>query len=158
MSEIYPDIINDIFFAKEKCAVCGQEFNSIMFEHPKLDQAHIDYSDKIKLERQERESNRKPWYELQDPINRFISKQCPDLEHAKRFVYHWYTGTHKESIEPQLINIGEVDYGGTMRAMAFTVSRVLEGYDDDVINTGITFGYMNTVYGPTLYNAMCRLE
>lgn len=154
MSQAFDELIN-VFFAKEKCAVCNKEFDSIMLQHPRpLDSAHLEYAENRKKEKTEIEKARKPWNELIDPLNRWISKECPNLETAKKFVYLWFEGEHEYSKEPQAICFPEnIWLSGTMRAIAYLVSRVLEGYDDntDVI---LTNDYMTTEYGSELYSAM----
>ena len=146
----------DIFFAKEKCEVCNEEFDSIMLQHPRpLDVAHLEYAKNRRKEKAEIEKARKSWDELVDPLNRWLSKECPTLEAAREFVYKWFIGTHEFSKEKQAICFPEdVWLSGTMRATAYLVSRVLEGYDDntDVILTG---NYLTTEYGSDLYHAMC---
>ena len=153
MSASFSQLI-DVFFAKEKCFVCGEEFNSLWLEHPPLDDKHREAIEVRRKEKKQIEATRKSWNELVDPLNRWISKECPNLEAAKKFVHLWFEGEHEYSKEPQAICFPEdVWLSGTMRATAYLVSRVLEGYDDntDVI---LTNNYLTTEYGSDLYQAM----
>lgn len=149
------DAILDIFFSKETCAVCKQEFNSLLLEHPKFDEKHKEYTKRRKEAQAILEQDRKSWDQLTDPLERFISKECQNLFAAKTFVSKWFKGIHENSIEPQVLNIpnyGELSC--TMRAMAFNVSIVLEGREERLSELFMTTNYMYTVYGSELYNAM----
>lgn len=154
--EILPDIIHEIFFAKEKCAVCGNKYNSLILEHPKFDDAHKEFVEKRKLEQQELEKNRKSWDQLTDPLERFLSKECPNLEAAKIFVSKWARGIHELSIDKQELDIPEIGkFSATFRAMAYDVSIVLEGREERLSEMFMSCNYMTTVYGSELYHAMC---
>lgn len=86
----------------------------------------------------------------QKTLWRFVHRECPDLEAAKKFVAAWSRGTHPRSVERQDIEVEGLHLSATMRAMAAMVSQVLEGenWDDGPTN------YMETKYGSTLYHQM----
>ena len=129
-----------------------------MLMHPPFDDHHKEQirlrSEQRTKELEERQSRRKHWGELSDPWFSFLSRECPDLESAKVFVHQWYSGTHPFSVGQQELDLqdGDGPFSMTMRAMAGTASRVLEGYDED---PDWPIGdYLTTEYGSELYNAM----
>lgn len=81
---------------------------------------------------------------------RFVHRECPDINAAKRFVADWSRGKHPRSVDRQDIEFEGLHLDPTMRAMAAMVSQVLEG---ESWGDGPT-DYLGTKYGSVLYHEM----
>lgn len=86
----------------------------------------------------------------------YLRQQFSNIDDAKIFVSQWARGTHKDSsgeqelTTPKLGKFGECTY----RAMAYHVSMVLEGHDDDPRKDDEWPNYMSTKHGTDLYFSM----
>jgi hypothetical protein len=81
----------------------------------------------------------------------YLREKCPTLSAAKRWVRKWY-----EEME-QVIPGEELDgepFSCSMRAMAYHVSKVLEGHLQDPTPPDKLTSYIETRYGPALFWAM----
>ena len=77
----------------------------------------------------------------------FLKAQFSNIEEAKDF-YRWWKNECKQELP--------FWHGFTLRAMAYHISMVLEGYEDNPETNGICTCYIDTKFGVDIY--WCELD